>query len=1772
MIITPFGQALAAPDSPEKPNSDQSEKWWGDWSKDMDIINDYTQAYIKKYHLQSDDKINVIVNYYERPTKVEENKLITLGADVLYVSQYLDAIVANITVENLKTIYSWDEVVMVEFAPDGHFTLSSAIPSIGVDEVWQKLDYDGAGITVAIIDTGIDDEHAGLDDLDDDPDTDDPKVIAFYDSVNHPNEDDGTYEPYDNNGHGSHCAGIAAGTGAPQYDHIGVAPQAYLVGVKIGSGSIPVNAAIRGVEWAIANKDKFGIDILSNSWGFYIGGPANQNGQSTLSRLMDEAVNAGLSVFVAAGNTAVSLTVYAPADSEKAITVGSVNDNHVLSMFSSQGPTADGRIKPDICAVGEAVRAPNANSQTGYTSKQGTSMSCPMAAGLAALMLQAKPDLEPLDLKQIMHETSEHNTDARFPVSPNNGYGWGVVEAFGAVKRSQDLAMTFLDAPPGVHEGDTILFSANTTYTRTEFTNKGLDGMRLLGDDELIFIISIPSTWGPPFNITATSVGTLDYTANPSIRFEDNRWIIEVEYHFTQDVVEPNETHPLVTFEATTPGVDFNTDYMFFMNITLNGMNATKIAKNVTVDNQDPPFVVIDNPKDGEPVSGIVTIEGTSFDPDVGDFVDLVQIKINNNDWENTTGTDSWSYFWNTTTFNNGWYTVQARAFDGEQYSEIHNISIYLDNFNKQPQAIINLVSPNPANEGEVVSFSGYGLDDDGYIDEYEWSSNIEGVLSSADIFSTSTLAIGVHMISFRVKDNDGVWSQKDQMSLRINQIPLAFIDSISPGSATEGETINFEGHGQDDRNLIAYNWRSSLDGFLSDTPSFSKILSPGIHEIYFRVEDDDGVWSSEAVDGIRINQIPLAYIDSVTPNPAKELEEVFLSGHGSDDGTISEFKWNSSLDGLLSNTASFSSSSLTVGDHVISFRVRDNDNIWSAFFNISLEILPVPTAIIDSISPNPANLGDSVTFTGHGEDIGSIIAYQWRSDLAGSFGDVASFSTQGLSSGLHMIYFSVQNDHSVWSQEVSQVLRVNGPPTAFIDSISPNPALIGEDVLFEGHGNDDEGIVNYSWSSSIDGEISSVSSFTLNLLSAGDHIISFSVQDSDLVWSQEVSINLRIHQKPEAVIDSISPKPANENEEVIFSGHGSDDGSIVDYEWFSDLEGMVLSNSASFSKWDLKVGLHDISFRVLDNDGVWSDYSIISLRINQIPVAQIDYVSPAFANQGEFVSFLGHGIDDGDITGYSWFSSKDGFLSNSGSFSVNDLSIGNHTISFSVQDDFGIWSSDVFMDIRINQKPQAIINTFSPIIPLEGEIVSFSGMGLDDGYIAAFNWSSQLDGFLSGSNSFNTSVLSLGIHIISLRVKDNDNVWSEPTSRQLRINKMPIANIVSISPQPALSGSGISFTGQGTDDTKISEYSWSSSIDGDLGNSDSFTWYGLSAGSHIITFKVRDDDNIWSSEETFNLRVHSQPTAKILAITPDAPNENELIWFEGEGTDDGFIKEFLWTSSIEGEIGSEEVFTSILTPGTHTISFSVMDDNNEWSKEVSRKLTINMFPEAIIDFIFPNPSYPGEAVTLQGHGEDDGNIISYKWSSSIDGELGSKSSVTLLDLSTGSHIIYFKVKDNLGVWSEETTANLNVQMRSNLPPTISFVNPKSGETVYDMVFIHVEAEDEINEITRIDLRVDDDDWFKISDSAVGYYSLDSKDMSQGKHVLYVRAFDGEEYSEEEFVIVEVEQEDEEGSLPPLDSSFLIIIFFIIVPIIAAILLYWILVVRKRRRRDFIRL
>jgi len=198
---------------------------------------------------------------------------------------------------------------------------------------------------------------------------------------------------------------------------------------------------VAAAEWA----DSLGADVITSSLG-YLSYQApytsytweSMNGQTALiTRAADIAVSKGIVVVISAGNSGnnnLHNTLSAPADAFNVITVGSVNLNGQRSVFSSVGPTYDGRIKPEVMAMGSnnyCARPGNGNS--GYTStSSGTSLACPMTAGVCAMILSANGNLTPAEVKEILKSTSSNN------ISPNSLIGWGTIDALSAITKATE--------------------------------------------------------------------------------------------------------------------------------------------------------------------------------------------------------------------------------------------------------------------------------------------------------------------------------------------------------------------------------------------------------------------------------------------------------------------------------------------------------------------------------------------------------------------------------------------------------------------------------------------------------------------------------------------------------------------------------------------------------------------------------------------------------------------------------------------------------------------------------------------------------------------------------------------------------------------------------------------------------------------------------------------------------------------------------------------------------------------------------------------------------------------------------------------------------------------------------------------------------------------------------------------------------------------------------------------------------------------------------------
>ena len=483
--------------------------------RDGDYIHDAIWIAASNNHyeyLDDDARISVIVDFDHTPTEADQAMLEwEVGFQTQFRYWLIDSIAGSVELSRVHELLELPGVVFIELDGILEIQMEDVVPAHGVDLVWQDTGYTGAGVTMAIIDTGIDANHSGLDDLDDDNSTNDTKVIAFYDAINNPGARNGSeIFPYDDNGHGTHCAGITAGTGAPTFQHVGVAPHANLVGVKVlsGSGSGSFAQVMAGMEWTVEKRHEFNIRAASMS----LGGPGpiewTSAEEESVNRMANEMMRSGVALFIAAGNSAGSATIGTPGSAEDVITVGALDKDTAIAVYSSQGPTEEGRIKPNLAFVGSSVNAPDANTGDGYVALSGTSMATPGAAGVGVLMFQANPDLSPFDIRNIMQETSTyrqcHYMFANEPCAEdlipknrqNNVYGHGHVNAQPAVEEAANyhyelslalnvtLASEYgLDNRVYINQGDSVSFNLEGGVQRVQWRTWDMrDNWRDLAD------------------------------------------------------------------------------------------------------------------------------------------------------------------------------------------------------------------------------------------------------------------------------------------------------------------------------------------------------------------------------------------------------------------------------------------------------------------------------------------------------------------------------------------------------------------------------------------------------------------------------------------------------------------------------------------------------------------------------------------------------------------------------------------------------------------------------------------------------------------------------------------------------------------------------------------------------------------------------------------------------------------------------------------------------------------------------------------------------------------------------------------------------------------------------------------------------------------------------------------------------------------------------------------------------------------------------------------
>jgi len=329
------------------------------------------------------EKIPVIISFKDKPSQADINIIKLSGADIKYRYSIIDAIAVKLPVKAIKNLEKNKFISTIEPDYEMEISLDASADYIQADDVW-NLNLTGKNIDVAILDTGIHDEHP---------------------SLNVEMEVDFTGEGTDDlNGHGTHVAGIVASKD-PIYKGVAYDSDLYNVKVMTTEGGGYASDIIQGIEWSVNN----GAEIISMSLSSQL---TICDGTDSISRAVDNAVDNGVIVVVAAGNWGFggNGTVGSPGCAEKALTVGSVSDGSAfgdtdyIPSWSGKGPTYDGRVKPDLVAPGVSIISTWNNN--GFVIKSGTSMSTPHVSAIAALLLEADQDLNSDEIKDILKESA----------------------------------------------------------------------------------------------------------------------------------------------------------------------------------------------------------------------------------------------------------------------------------------------------------------------------------------------------------------------------------------------------------------------------------------------------------------------------------------------------------------------------------------------------------------------------------------------------------------------------------------------------------------------------------------------------------------------------------------------------------------------------------------------------------------------------------------------------------------------------------------------------------------------------------------------------------------------------------------------------------------------------------------------------------------------------------------------------------------------------------------------------------------------------------------------------------------------------------------------------------------------------------------------------------------------------------------------------------------------------------------------------------------------
>jgi serine protease AprX len=390
--------------------------------------------------------------------------LAAAGCEVRHASRYLNAVSVEAGRDEIEAIRALDFVARIDRVATYHRsypraggggTLGAAADAYGpsrrqleqIDVIPLHDDgYHGEGVLIAVLDTGFNYAREAFDSL---------EVVAewdfiFDDSVTSDEAEDNALT-LSQESHGTNVLSVLAGYAPGKL--VGPAWKAGVVLAKTERTFEEVQGEeddfVRALEWA----DSIGVDIVTASLGYFDWYDYEDiDGNTAVTTVAcDIAASKGITVVISAGNQdgLPWPGITPPADGDSVIAVGAVDSLGVVTDFSSRGPTYDGRVKPDVMAMGEDVLVASSFADSAYFPADGTSFAAPLAAGACALLLQMHPTWGPSEVLSALR------SEASRSAAPGNTYGWGVIDAYesaihGATGQLASVEVVAKSAPVGV--------------------------------------------------------------------------------------------------------------------------------------------------------------------------------------------------------------------------------------------------------------------------------------------------------------------------------------------------------------------------------------------------------------------------------------------------------------------------------------------------------------------------------------------------------------------------------------------------------------------------------------------------------------------------------------------------------------------------------------------------------------------------------------------------------------------------------------------------------------------------------------------------------------------------------------------------------------------------------------------------------------------------------------------------------------------------------------------------------------------------------------------------------------------------------------------------------------------------------------------------------------------------------------------------------------------------------------------------------------------------